>query len=864
MSESISFGTWLYQRRRALDLTQKALASQIGCAEITIRRMEADTYKPSNELANVLCEKLGVSNSDRAQWVRFARGLAEYPNNIQNTAHTDPPNNNLPGILKSFVGRKKEQAEIVHLIQNHRIVTLVGTGGIGKTSLALQLGHKLLGEYSDGVWFFALDSLSMPAYITQTIASAFNLQESSERPILEALTGFLHAKNALLILDNCEHLLTGCAQLITTLLGHCPNIKIISTSREILGISGEAVYLVKPLKAPQQFDSPDILNDNESIQLFEQRTRLTEMDFELTKDNILSIAHICEWLEGIPLAIELAAAYMDILQPHEILQQLKNNFDLLFNQESTAIPRHQTMRASIVWSWSLLNDNERRLMQQLTIFSGGWTLESAQIVCDGDALNLIKALVRKSLIVVNKNLGDETRYYFHEIIRQFANEKLLKSDLYQEIRDRHLRYFLVFSEQAESALKGSKQVSWYEHLQNEHHNIRAALDWAYQTNIEAGLYISGMLFNFWESTSVYEGIQWLDRFLQKPESHSHPQARAKALYARAGLANWVNEFELAYVTALECLTLYRACDDKSGQADGLLMLGGAYEYTARPGHIELYKESLEISQSIGDLWRQAQAYTTLGSIDISFPEQGVAIFKKVGDIELAIENIISCLATHELMSGNYSAAQKWFDEALTLSFDGHEPETGNGDANGMDGIHILSQRLRNRSWLAFILQIWGRIAFASRRLEEAHFSLQKSIQIAEETGHSHIRLWSRTHLGYATMYQGNNEESRKLFVDATQEFIRIKLEAGIVFSLDGMATLFTFIGAYTDTARLIGLVDSRRETFRHPRPPNEHADMSKVIHECLFKMGETAFAEAYEAGKNMTLEKAIMLAQGDA
>src|SRR6266498_1286400 len=321
------------------------------------------------------------------------------PAQIVKSTETTTPKHNLPSQLSSFIGREKEQTEIMNLIAKHRLVTLVGTGGIGKTSLALQVGHKLLNEYPNGIWFIALDSLSDPNLVPQTIAAVFEIRESNDRSSIEILTNRLCGKTALLILDNCEHVVDACAQLATTLLSNCPMLKILATSREVLNVTGEATYQTPSLSIPEQDEaSLQKLTEYESIRLFTERAALAFPSFTLTKENAQAVIDICCKVDGIPLAIELAAARVNILQVAEILNQLQGSFALLSTDNRTASSRQQTLQASMDWSWGLLNEAEQTFMRQLSVFAGGWTLESAEAVCDSHVLSLTQALVKKSLI----------------------------------------------------------------------------------------------------------------------------------------------------------------------------------------------------------------------------------------------------------------------------------------------------------------------------------------------------------------------------------------------------------------------------------------------------------------------------------
>jgi len=619
MAESVSFGTWLRQRRRALDLTQQAFANQVGCARITLTRIEADTLKPSKELALILLEKVGIPAPEREQWVRFARGRSGLPSQNVPSFYPVRSQTNLPVFFTSFIGREKEQKEIIKLIDKHRLVTLTGSGGVGKTRLALKVGEQLLKDYAKGVWFIDLASLNETTMLPQTIAAVFNIPTQVNTPVTELLINFLRAKSLLLILDNCEHLLDASARLVTTLLTNCADLKILATSREALGIDGEVIYRVSSLSVPanQSFELANNVSSYASVRLFIDRAQLVQTDFSMTLENTSSIVQICHRLDGIPLAIELAAARVDILQVDEIWRQLQQRFDLLSSYKRIGIARHQTMRASIDWSWDLLLEPEQTFMRQLSIFAGGWTLKSAQAVCDGDALSLTSALANKSLMVVNQEPGHETRYRFHEIIRQYAREKLVESGEEANIASRHLKYFLQLSEQAELALKGHAQKEWYVRLRVDQDNIHASLAWANETDVEAGLYLAGRLHRFWERFNIREGALWLNEFIQKPESNAYPLARAKALLTWSWEQHIFQNFGLADSATQECLALYQAFNDKQGEVDVLTLLGSILHSEGVPD-MELFQRALSLAQSLNDPWRQALVLDRMSFVESEY------------------------------------------------------------------------------------------------------------------------------------------------------------------------------------------------------------------------------------------------------
>jgi transcriptional regulator with XRE-family HTH domain len=308
MQEEIPFGVWLRKQRRALDLSRQAFANQAGCAEVTLRRIEAGTLKPSQALASILLEKLGIPETERPGWISFARGVSGFPPSVSSS--TNKPHTNLPAQITSFIGREKEQADVVSLISKHRLVTLTGSGGIGKTRLSIKVGEQIIDNYTSGIWLVELAPILDPVLVPRTTAIAIGLRDEPKRPIIDMLSDFLREKNILIILDNCEQLLDSCVQLADTLLKRCPDLKILATSREVLGILGEATYRVPSLELPDLQLSLKDIRRYESARLFEERAQLARIDFSMTLENASSVAEICSRLDGVPLAIELAAARM--------------------------------------------------------------------------------------------------------------------------------------------------------------------------------------------------------------------------------------------------------------------------------------------------------------------------------------------------------------------------------------------------------------------------------------------------------------------------------------------------------------------------------------------------------------------------
>jgi predicted ATPase/DNA-binding SARP family transcriptional activator len=768
----------------------------------------------------------------RALYKKIRKGEIK-PIQVEKPTETIIPKHNLPLQLSTFIGRDKEQDEVVRLLEKNRLVTLAGVGGIGKTRLALQVGQKLLNDYPNGVWFAGLDSLSNPSLVPSAVAAIFDIREEPDRPILEILKNVLHHKTALLILDNCEHLLDACAQLIKTLLTNCPNLKVLVTSREILNMEGEAIYSLSSLSLPDHEVSPEQVSNYDSIQLFMERGALAVSSFKPSQENISTIREICQRLDAIPLAIELAAAHLDVLQLSEILKQLNEHSDLLARHLRPSIPRHQTMRASLDWGWRLMTTSEQTFLRHLSVFAGGWSLESAQAVCDGNALNLTSMLVKKSLIAVNQEAGRETRYRFHEIVRQYAHEKLIEASEEKQIRSRHLNYFLHFSEQAETALKGPSQIAWYARLNDERENIRAALEWADQTDVQAGLYLSSRLDVLWENFDIREQTHWLEEFTQKPESKAYPHARAKALRTLGWLRNRLERVAEAFSNAQECLDLYRACGDKSGEADALALL----VLIVNPSEAgEFYQQALTLTQSMNDKWRTAYLFFVLGwghHDRHSYGEKALALFQEVGDLRYMAESMDK-LGRVEMLNNDLESAQKRFDEAI-----------------------YLFRQLNIKSGISDVLQGYGRIAGIKGDYEQAYTSLRESAVLAEEFGNRISYLFTRSLLGYLALQQGKISEAHEIFTETVRSFFDDKNEIGVAFDLEGMAGLFVAVGKYEMAVQLIGWSDALRKRIGDARPPLEQADVDKIIGACLTKMGEVVFSDAYDEGQAMTLEEAV-------
>lgn len=759
---------------------------------------------------------------------------------------TTTKKHNLSHPVSKFIGREREMSDIKNLLKTNRLVTLVGAGGIGKTSLSLQLGHSLTEMFTDGVWFIALDALSDPSAVAKTTADVFNIKENHVTQILSKLNEHLQPKHALLIFDNCEHLLDSSAELINTMLGQCPNIKILATSRERLDISGEAVYIMPSLPIPEaglDLSLLDIQTNYESINLFAERAKLALSSFQLTKDNIESVARICCHLDGIPLAIELAAARVNILQVNEILEQLLDSFSLLTNNGRTILPRHQTLQTSIEWSWDLLSESERIFLCQLSVFTGGWAFDAAQSICRGDVLGLTDALVKKSLIIVNQEAGRETRYFFHEMVRKFVQDKCRKLGMEEEIRAHHLRYFLDLSEKAETGLRGPVGNEWIELLDIESHNFQSALQWANQTNIQAGLYIASRLARYWEFSDLRGGIHWLERFIQNPTSYGFLNQRARALFVYGWLLTWLQQFANAQFAIEESLSLFRSFGDQHGETDALTLLANLKQFLDKPAEAdELLNQALVLSRALQDEWREANVNYYLGW-DRRYPdraagywEKALTLYQKTDD-RIAQVNTLGILGLCRVVDGKIDIGEKCLNEA-------------------------------NRLWETYQQKdIWQNpqvakslIALSRGDSEQANALLEEAITAVRGTSNRVAYYWLRARQGCVSLRTGKLEQAKDILSETAQNFISDGYMAGAVFAIEGLAGVYVEKGMAKQAACLIGWIEkTREEADTHVLLEQDELDIIKEI--CMTKLGEPAYHAAHKEGSQMVLDEVLKLAK---
>ena len=844
INEEIPFGTWLRRERRRLDLSRQALADRAGCAEITLRRIESGTLKPSKELARILLEQIGIPGSEHERWIPFARGLSGYPEQSATSVTKGSPSN-LPVYLTTFIGRAREIVEIAQLLKKHRLVTLTGSGGVGKTRLAGKIGEQVLEEFPNGVWMAELAPQTDPGLVPQTLAAILGITTKSRTSYQDLLVTFLRPRKILVILDNCEHLLQACAQLAEMLLKNCPDLKILTTSREALKVMGEAVYLLPSLQIPEEQASLEKYCEFESIQLFEERAQLAASDFSLTEENIPFVVQICRRLDGIPLAIELAAARVNFLSIEQIAEKLDESFNLLTHGSRTALPRQRTIRASIEWSWQLLSEPERALLRRFSVFAGGWTLEAAEAVCSGNGIqtaqvaNLMTQLAEKSLVSGNQASGKERRFHLHDMICEYAAEKMDVEEA-ETTRLQHLKYFLRFSELAEPALRGPEQLSWFTRLNDEKDNLRLALSWASRTDIEAGLIIIGQIYS---ELDAREGYHWSAEFLGKPESHKTPLARAKALLAQANILWSLEQFDASHLAADESLALFRQCNNQEGEFECRMTIGGiAQMQGSMEQKVEYNLQALALARSLGDTWRQARALSALAwdqrdrERSIRYRQEAITLFRQAGDWR-ALAFLLAIYGNTLLENGETQAAQPLLEEAMELN-----------------------RSLNYKLGMEFVLVARSRQAILEGDHAKARLHLQEWLTLAEELGNRMGYLYGRARLGYVILLEGKLKEGYQILSETALEFQRDNNLAGLAFALEKLAHFYTLSNLPDNSARLIGWVDGIRAKIGDIRPSTVQAEVERDLAACMSGLGKAAYQEAYQQGAGMTAEEAVRLA----
>ena len=737
---------------------------------------------------------------------------------------------NLPEPMTSFIGREKELAEIELSLHEHRLVTLTGSGGAGKSRLSLQVGMQCLNQFSNGVWLAELAPVTDPALIPQTLFSIFNLREDRHRNALEILIDYVHDKSLLLVLDNCEHLIQACAQISETLLQTCPKLKILASSREALGISGEATYRVPSLITPDLIELPVLaeLKEMDAIRLFIERAATAKASFALTEDNAAALAQICSRLDGIPLAIELAAARVKVLTPEQIAARLDDRFRLLTGGSRTALPRQQTLRAMIDWSYSLLTEQEKTLFRRLAVFIGGWTLEAAESVCadvepDGilphDILDLMTRLVDKSLVTTEETLG-ETRYHRLETIREYSREKFLETNEVDSICNWHLHFFVRFAESVDENLKGRDQIIWQKRMSKEQDNLRAALEWGLSRNPDSALRIVGAANLFWTAGGYSaEGFRWTQKALEQVEKIPTPYgisteqrllARAKALCGLTRLYLSLGDNANAKRVAEESVALYRQSQDRRGLAFALVILAYPLEF----------------------LGEGAQAAAILEeSYSLARAEQDVYVICRTLNMWARV-----ILDLHQALD----LSQSYVEESLRLA-----------KAAGL------------RSQAAQASEILGLIATHRNDHPAARAHFRESIRVYQEIGATFNVILEKSNLAHLERKLGNYAEALAYYRETIGAFRDIGQIGAVAHQLECFGFIALAQHQNERALQLFAAASGLREQRRTPMTPDEQDYFDEQLKILRAKMDSLRFDSIWSRGRTMSMQQTIELALED-
>jgi non-specific serine/threonine protein kinase len=738
--------------------TQGDMRAAIRTAELLLEQepVQEEIWRELMTLHARVGDRIGLRRVYDACAEVLQRELGEAPSALTrelyeklSRAESPPHKNNLPTLLTSFVGRAREMAQVQELLAHSRLVTLIGAGGCGKTRLALQTAHQLAENFPDGVCWVDLAALNDATLVARTTLSALGLSEQSNRPPETTLVEHLRAQRILLVFDNCEHLVSVVARLIANLLAACPDLKILATSREALRVAGETTWVVPSLA------------QTESQKLFVERATMALPNFALIANDETIIARICQRLDGIPLAIELAAARVPILSLAQIAARLDDCFNLLASDHRAALPRHQTLRATMEWSYALLAPAEQNLLRCLSVFAASFTLDAVEAIYQADALDALASLVSKSLVEIFEH-GDPVRFRLLELVRQYAQEKLREQNHADEARDRHLDFYLQRAETIEPELRGTHQAAWFDWLEKEHDNFRVALTWSEQSaeRAEKGLRLASALWWFWRARGyLHEGHARLTRLLALTENRACVAARVKALNAAGFLALFLCDYTRACALCERALMIATELNNQREMALALFVLGDPNVRVLNAFDRDWRAESLALWRAVGDAWSIALVLNSLGedarreknyASARTFYEESLAIRQSLGDqrgIAVASENL-GYVALHQ---NDLARARELFANALTLKRDLGIGLTATEALTGLAGIAATqndSQEWRRAARiLGAVAQLLATVCppmMDEDRIESAHIvaSLRARIGADDFDEQSFERAWA--------------------------------------------------------------------------------------------------------------------------
>lgn len=781
------------------------------------QQLVADSLPPNVILRDLGLRRLkDIFNPERI----FQLVAPDLPANFPPLRTLDQRPTNLPAPSTSFLGREREVADVCDALRRRevRLLVLTGPGGTGKTRLSLEVASSLLDEFEHGIFFVPLTPIRDPALVIPTIAQTLEVPAGSGRSPAEQLNSHLRERHVLLVLDNFEQVVAAAPQ-VGELLTAAPQLKILVTSRELLHLYGEVEYFVPPLSLPdpQQLpESLDALAAHAAIALFVERARTVRPDFALTPQNAPAVAGICTRLDGLPLALELAAARIKILSPQSILDRLSSRLAVLTGGASNLPPHQRTLRESINWSYDLLSPAEKTLFSRLSVFVGGWTAESAAEIVGEPASAMLQAsilddlssLLDKSLIRMEENKEGEMRFHMLETIREFALERLQASGEMAAVQQCHATYFLRLAETAEPELLRSQQILWLDRLEREHDNLRAALDWSLANEPETALRLAAALARFWaRRTHLQEGRRWMERALAQPAVS--PSVRAVALLSASTVANEQGDFATSRAWLEEAYPLWQASGNPSGLAR---MMSNMAAVLTNLGHLE---EAMS--------WR----------------EKSLALAREIGD-DQGVAMSLNALGIAARDQGQHEKALRLHQESL-----------------------LLFNKLGNRHGQAYASICLARVALLQGDYRQAAAWCQQSINLYAELGDQRNVAGTWKDMGFLALHHEVYPDAQRAFHHCLTLYHNLQDWEGMAVIWEGLAGVALNEGFPERAAQLFGAAAGLREANGYVGRRLLRADqvlVEKLAATTEARLDPAAYAAAFAAGKALTVEQAMAYA----
>jgi len=762
----------------------------------------------------------------------------------------DARRNNLPVSVSKFIGRKKEIEEIKELFANIRMLSLIGSGGTGKTRLAVEILGGVLDEFENGVWLIEFSPVTDPELIVSEITTVLNVKEEPGKKLLETLKEYLKGKHIILLFDNCEHLLDKCSSIAMELLSSCPKLKIISTSRMSFNIPGETIYRIPPLSIPENIKNKTFksLSEYESVKFFLEIANSINSNFNLTEDNIYYVAELCKRLDGIPLAIELAAKRINVLTVDKILDRLDNRFKLLTGGGSTALPRQKTLKAMIDWSYDLLEADEQELLQRLSIFMGGWTLEAAEEICSDDkidmyeVLDLMTSLYDKSLITFKevKGIG---RYGILESIKYYALEKL---DGRKEEYQKHLNYFIDFSSLEKHKAMG--QFEWLNVMETEIDNIRRNIQWAIENNSVDAVKLVLNVYDFWLNKGyLQEGYETLMK-IHNTVNLNDKKLKADLINRISRLCYELGKFDDLLKFSNEALELYREINDKEGILKSLNILAlKSYTELDNASAVQYNEEALALSNEISSMESKADSLYNLsfpvGNLgdferSILLKEEALEIAREINSDHLKAQALLSLSVTHSRRTGDIKKASVCSDESLIIS-------------RRIDDRYLISVNLVHLAAL--------KLYYENKNFEEAEYLLLEAYDMSIEWGYKMNLFPIRIHLGFLYIETERYQQA----IDIYSEYISEREKpGGEFFMLDllaGFGRLYFKKNEFERSFKLFGFIEKLSKDDKYKAIIKALALNDEDREIILKNLGEEKFNLCRKEGMEMTIDEALEL-----